>query len=124
MVLIIGGAYQGKRAFARQSFGFGEEEIFTCDGPELDLTKPCVDRLELWVRACLENGTDPVQYLEARRAQWEDSVLICRDIFCGVVPLGGENRAWRQTTGRLCQYLAGQARQVSRLFCGLEHRLK
>ena len=50
--------------------------------------------------------------------------LICRDIFCGVVPMGAENRAWRQKTGRLCQYLSREAEQVSRIFCGLEQRMK
>jgi adenosyl cobinamide kinase/adenosyl cobinamide phosphate guanylyltransferase len=50
--------------------------------------------------------------------------LILQDIFCGVVPMGAENRAWRQRTGRLAQYLSKEATQVSRIFCGLEQRLK
>ena len=29
-----------------------------------------------------------------------------------------------EETRRLCQYLAGQADRVSRIFCGLEQRLK
>ncbi|MBR2131015.1 MAG: hypothetical protein IJ955_00510 [Oscillospiraceae bacterium] len=32
--------------------------------------------------------------------------------------MGAEMRAWRQTTGRLCQYLSREAKQVSRIFCG------
>ena len=67
---------------------------------------------------------DPVGYFETHRENWEDSVLILRDIFCGVVPMGAENRAWRQRTGRLAQYLSKEAKQVSRIFCGLEQRLK
>ena len=51
-------------------------------------------------------------------------ILIMQDIFCGVVPMGAENRAWRQRTGRLSQYLSKEANQVSRIFCGLEQRLK
>ena len=38
--------------------------------------------------------------------------------------LSAENRAWRQRTGRLAQYLSKEAKQVSRIFCGLEQRLK
>ena len=49
---------------------------------------------------------------------------LCKDIFCGVVSMGAENRAWRQRTGRLAQYLSKEATQVSRIFCGLEQRLK
>ncbi len=50
--------------------------------------------------------------------------FICRDMFCGVVPMGAETRAWRQDTGRLTQYLSREAEHVSRIFCGLEQRLK
>ena len=42
----------------------------------------------------------------------------------GVVPLGADMRAWRQMNGLLCRYLSGEAARVSRLFCGLEERLK
>ena len=50
--------------------------------------------------------------------------LILRDVFCGVVPLDPQTRLWRQKTGRLAQYLSKEASQVSRIFCGLEQRLK
>ena len=52
------------------------------------------------------------------------SFLICCDIFCGVVPMGADMRAWRDMTGRLCAYLSGEAQGVFRLFCGLEQKLK
>jgi adenosyl cobinamide kinase/adenosyl cobinamide phosphate guanylyltransferase len=38
--------------------------------------------------------------------------------------MDAEDRAWRQRTGRLAQYLSREATQVSRIFCGLEQRLK
>jgi len=40
------------------------------------------------------------------------------------VPMEAETRAWRQKTGRLANYLSKEAKQVSRIFCGLEQRLK
>ena len=67
---------------------------------------------------------DPIGYLDAHRALWQDSVIILRDMFCGVVPCSPEERAWRQKTGRLAQYLGREAERVSRIFCGLEQRLK
>ena len=63
-------------------------------------------------------------YFESHTGEWQDSVLICQDISCGVVPMSAELRLWRNETGRLCRYLAQRARQVSRIFCGLEQRLK
>ena len=34
MVLIIGGAYQGKLDFAKSAFGLSESDVFTCTGGE------------------------------------------------------------------------------------------
>ena len=120
MILIIGGAYQGKLTFAKETFGITDADVYICSEDEIDFSKRCIYQIEVFT-ACNE---DPIGYFETHREDWQDSILICQDIFCGVVPMGAENRAWRQKTGRLCQYLAGEAQQVSRIFCGLEQRLK
>ena len=124
MVLIIGGAYQGKRDYAKKAYHLTENDIFTCNGTKIDFSKKCIDRLEEFVLACVREGIDPESYLREHEALWQDCVFICRDIFCGVVPMDPVIRKWRHTTGLVCQYLAGQATQVSRIFCGLEQRLK
>ena len=82
MVLIIGGAYQGKLDFAKSAFGLSESDVFTCTGGEIDFSRRCVDRIEEFTLS------------------------------------------WRQMNGLLCRYLSGEAARVSRLFCGLEERLK
>lgn len=124
MVLIIGGAYQGKLDFARQLYDLTQEEIFTCTDCKIDFSKRCVNALEEFTYGCVVEGVDAVEYLKANRAKWQESILICQDITCGVVPLGSDMRAWRRETGRLCQYLSAEADHVSRIFCGLEQRLK
>lgn len=124
MKLIIGGAYQGKRDFAKAAFHLEEKDIFTCAGEEIDFSAPCIDKIEEFTLACIKAGKDPIALFQASESQWAGSVLICQDIFCGVVPLEAELRQWRQETGRLCQYLTKNAAQVSRIFCGLEQRLK
>ena len=124
MVLIIGGAYQGKLAFARETFALSEGDIFTCTDGRIDFSRRCVDRLEEYVLACVREGVDPASLFASSPESWADSILICRDLSCGVVPISAEERAWRNETGRLCQYLAARADRVSRLFCGLEQRLK
>ena len=118
MILIIGGAYQGKLEFARETLGV--TDVFTCTGAEIDFSHPCIYGIEEFAAV----HPDPVGYFEAHRAQWRNCVLILEDIFSGVVPMGAENRAWRQRTGRLAQYLSREADRVSRIFCGLEQRLK
>ena len=124
MILIIGGAYQGKLDYAKSAFDLAPEDIFTCTGTEIDFSKPCINGLEEFCYACIQEGLDPVASIQARRADWQDSIFICNDLSSGVVPIDPVQRQWRHTTGRLCQYLAGQAGQVSRIFCGLEQRLK
>ena len=120
MILIIGGAYQGKLDFARDTFGVTDADVFVCGAGEIDFSKRCIYKIEEFTYA----HPDPISYFKMHRGQWQDSVLILQDIFCGVVPMGAENRAWRQKTGRLAQYLSREAEQVSRIFCGLEQRLK
>ena len=124
MTLIIGGAYQGKLAFARETFSLAEEDVFTCSGTEIDFSKPFINALEEFTLACIRQGADPVAFLREHRAQWERTIFICQDLFCGVVPIDTELRAWRHTTGLVCQYLSREAERVSRIFCGLEQRLK
>ena len=120
MILIIGGAYQGKLDFAKEAFGITDEDVYFCGDGKIDFSKRCVCKIEDFTFS----HPDPVGYFESHRADWLDSILILQDIFCGVVPMGAENRAWRQRTGRLAQYLSREAAQVNRIFCGLEQRLK
>lgn len=124
MILIIGGAYQGKRDFAKTAFHLKDEAIFTCQGSEIDFSAPCIDHLEEFTLACVREGKDACGILKAHMPQLKDTVLICQDIFCGVVPMEADYRAWRNVTGQLCQYLSREANRVSRIFCGLEQRLK
>ena len=120
MILIIGGAYQGKLDFAKDTFGIAEEDIYTCSAGEMDFSKRCIYGLEEFTWG----HPDPAAYFREHRDEWEDSVLILRDVFCGVVPMDPATRLWRQKTGRLAQYLSKEASRVSRVFCGLEQRLK
>lgn len=120
MILIIGGAYQGKLDFAKEVFDITEDDVYICTKDNIDFTKRCIYKIESFTA----HHPDPIAYFESHRKDWQDSILIVQDVFCGVVPMGAENRSWRQRTGRLAQYLSKEATQVSRLFCGLEQRLK
>ena len=120
MILLIGGAYQGKLDYAKDTFGITDADVYTCSSGEIDFSKRCICKIEEFTL----HHPDPVRYFMESRESWQDSILIIRDIFCGVVPMDAEDRAWRQRTGRLAQCLSHEATQVSRIFCGLEQRLK
>ena len=120
MILIIGGAYQGKLDYVKETFGIADSDVYTCGAGGIDFSKRYICKIEEFTY----DHPDPIGYFQTHRDEWKDSILILQDIFCGVVPMGAETRAWRQRTGRLSQYLSREATQVSRIFCGLEQRLK
>ena len=124
MDLIIGGAYMGKRSFAMERYGFSAEDIGDAAADGLDFSKPCTTHLEAFVFSCIHREMDSVAWFQSHRDCWADSVLICRDISAGIVPLQPEDRRWREETGRLLQYLAGEAEHVYQVFCGLGVALK
>ena len=113
MILIFGGAYQGKREFAKEQFP---------DIPVFD------DALENFTWACC--AEDPAMRCEAAdlmrqcREEWQDKILIINDVSQGIVPTNERTRAFREMNGRLMNYLASEADEVWRVFCGIGRRIK
>ena len=122
MVLIIGGAYQGKTAYAQTKYALRDAEIFTCEGEALDLTARCLRHLERFALACVRAGKEPADVLAGLALSGK--VLICEDISCGVVPMDAAERAWRERHGALLQQLSRRSETVIRIFCGLPQQLK
>ena len=122
MILIIGGAYQGKTAYAKQTYGLQDADIFTCETELLDLSARCLRHLERFALACVRTGKEPADVLGG--LDLSEKILICEDISCGVVPIDPEQRAWREAVGRMNAMLAARAERVTRIFCGLPMELK
>lgn len=102
-ILIVGGAAQGKSAFAR------------CISPEADI----VDNLQDIVREAMKQGK-PVPTAEA----FLHKTVVCNELGCGVVPMDVMERDWREYTGRLCCDIAARADRVYRLCCGIPQCIK
>lgn len=124
MKLVFGGAYQGKLTWAREAYGLAQDRCFDCREGLPQSSMDCLHHLEEFTYVCAKEGLDAVQEMEKRRALWQDAVLILRDIGSGVVPMDKTERAWREENGKLLRHLAKEAERVSRIFCGLEERLK
>ena len=119
MELVIGGAYQGKRDFAKEKFALADSDIYTStEDSEPDWSARCLEHVERYVFYCVINDQPVSEKLR------EDAVVLCDDIFCGVVPIDPMERAWREETGRLMGRVTAQAASVHRVFCGLGLRLK
>ena len=46
MVLIIGGIWQGKLDFAKETFGITDADVFICTNGEIDFSKRCIYSVE------------------------------------------------------------------------------
>ncbi len=125
MVLIFGGAYQGKLDFAMKKFNIKDTDIFTCTEDSFpDFSKKIIDRAELFFLKCVKDGIEPRDILCENINMLQDKIVIARDISQGIVPIDSVQRAWREASGRAMMYLAGEAEEVYRVFCGLSEKLK
>lgn len=126
MVLITGGAYQGKVDFAVDKFNISRKDIYTCTRDKVELPEGAgiINNVEELVWACLANDRDPLKYLAARKSRWNKSVMIVNDISCGIVPMDKNERIFREAVGRTTMYLAQEAIAVVRVFAGIGKRLK
>ena len=112
MMLIIGGAGQGKLDYVLQKTGYAPDQV--AHTPEEAKTLPIFDGVEEWP------DLDEEELLSVN----PNLILICDEVGCGVVPVDPAERAWREETGRLCCELAQKADRVERIFCGLSMVLK
>lgn len=124
MELIIGGAYQGKLEYAKAVHSLEDKDIYKCKEEPVQLGAKCIYGLESYTLWCAKNKKEPVEYFKSTKGLWRDSVIICSDISCGVVPIDPVMRAWREANGRLVNYLSGEADRVVRVFCGLPQVIK
>ncbi|MDO4323655.1 MAG: bifunctional adenosylcobinamide kinase/adenosylcobinamide-phosphate guanylyltransferase [Lachnospiraceae bacterium] len=148
MKLIIGGAYQGKLAYAKKEYHLTEgwldggtcppEAILSCSGiynfheyvKRMVNTDNIVSESEQFSRIFLQ--TDNLSGLEQQAEAFAemlcrknpDIVIISNELGYGVVPMEKEDRLWREAVGRICTGLASRADEVIRVVCGMGQRLK
>lgn len=114
MLLILGGAYQGKLSWAQTRFCWRPEDLCDLSAGYVP-GKKCYYHLEALTR--LDPMPDAPDLMRA-------DAVIAREIGSGVVPMDAGERAWRERHGALLRRLAGEAGGVVRIFCGLPEVLK
>lgn len=119
MELIIGGAFQGKSAYAKEKHPeicwkegkeLGAEEIFTAAG---------VLNFHEFVRKEMQAGKDMEGFGEELAKRNPDLILTSCEIGYGVVPVDAFDRAYREKVGRICTILASHSQRVTRVICGI-----
>lgn len=113
MILIVGSAASGKRAYA-QSLGYGPEDM----SPEADSPAPVLYDLQALV------ARDPEGAEALLPVLLKKEVVICNEVGSGIIPADPHQRRAREQTGRLCILLAQKAGRVLRLVCGIPQIIK
>ncbi|MEE0742438.1 MAG: bifunctional adenosylcobinamide kinase/adenosylcobinamide-phosphate guanylyltransferase [Emergencia sp.] len=126
MVLIFGGAYQGKLEYVLSTYKLAEKDVYHCDMESMviNFDKKVIYGLDRFVLACVKEGINALECLEEHIDKFSDKIVICDDISQGVVPVDTIERAWREMNGRCMTYLGQAADSVTRVFCGIGTKVK
>lgn len=122
--MIIGGAYQGKLAFAQEKY---PDVIWTdgkiCSEKELEDAQG-IYGFHHYIERRIKSGK-PVEGLAEDLIRKNPSVMIITDeIGYGIVPIDKTEREYREMTGRICTRLAAFSEKVYRVTCGVGQTIK
>lgn len=121
MILVFGGAYQGKLAYVMERFGFEEDDVYRCrdDDAAVPEGRRVIYELDKWILALVKTDVDSSAAVKSFVADNSFAVVVCNDISCGVVPEDPVCRKWREATGRALAEIASASEEVIRVFCGI-----
>ena len=137
MVLIIGGAWQGKLAFARElaeekktayepntSYGSCKVAEGSTDSFEAALDCQIIHGFHEYVRRLLKENKSVEAFIEEIERQNPEVIITSNELGCGIVPMDRNDREWREASGRASVRLAKNSVRVYRLVCGIASRIK
>lgn len=119
MEMIIGGAFQGKSALAKQKY----PEVIWADGAEADWEKLShaegILGFHEYIRKEMKAGKDISSLAEDLIRVNPEVILVSDEVGYGVVPIDAFDRAYREAVGRICTKLAAYSHRVTRVACGI-----
>lgn len=126
MIMITGGAFQGKTEYAKKRFGFSDDEILNGGSCDLEafFNAKCVTDYQLAVKRLLEENADPEKFTRRLCRENSGAVIIINEIGGGIIPLEKSERIWREETGRSGCIIAENSCEVIRLVCGIPTKIK
>ena len=124
MILVFGGAYNGKLAYVKEKYNIKDDDIFYCALDTLDFDKKVICGLHVCIREMILKGKDPLEYIKNNIEKLEKKIIITDDIGMGIVPIEKTDRMWRDAHGKCVQYLSLNSKKVIRIFFGIEKVLR
>lgn len=125
MILITGGAWQGKRAYADAHYPKRTQIVNgqTAEPAQL-LQAERIDNLHLWIRRMCEQGGDVYAFCEQLIKENPSVIVTMDEIGSGVIPIDAFELSYREACGRIGCLLAAQSTKVIRVFCGIGKEIK
>lgn len=123
MKLIIGGAYNGKLNYLKDTLGVQEKDICYVQDT-LDLSKSVLYGIHHFIYHNALIGISSLPIFEEHLNDLNDKIIVCDEISSGIVPLKKEERFYREEVGRILQLLSRESSSITRIFCGIEVVLK
>lgn len=129
MVLITGGAWQGKTDFAKNYLLEKEDRrLKIVDGSQAAeedwLQADLFTDFHLWVARLLREDRDVYEAVNRMMEENPSITVTVNELGCGIVPVDAFDRNWRETTGRVCCLLAQKSTEVYRVTCGVATKIK
>jgi adenosylcobinamide kinase/adenosylcobinamide-phosphate guanylyltransferase len=121
MILVTGGCFQGKTAYACETFGISKEEAvdgMICPMDAIYQAK-LLYHFHEYIRRGMQEDPDFQLDLEKIKTQNPNLILVTNELGYGVVPVDRFDRAYRERTGRISCRIAQEATEVHRVVCGL-----
>ena len=118
MILIFGGAYQGKLEYAKKMYEIdfidgsiaGVDEIYSAKG---------IYNFDKFIKRCMVEKTDMQQLLDELKEKNNDVVIVSTEVGAGIVPVDKNERDFREAVGRICTKIAANSIEVHRVTCGI-----
>lgn len=127
MKLVIGGHAQGKLNYLLQKEKLNENAVYNGCLPKLSETENetvVINRFHEWMRTQIMEGNSPEEEILFFTDRCKNCIIISDEIGNGIIPLDAFEREYRERTGRILVELAGRARAVERVICGIAQKIK
>ena len=123
MIMITGGAYEGKTDFVKTHYGCEITDGKSCDFESV-FTVECVSNYHLLVKRLIESRQDTLAFTERLCRKNPNIIVITDEIGCGIIPLDKSDRIWREQVGRAGLLIAKNSDTVVRFICGIPNVIK
>lgn len=124
MILIIGGAYHNKLAYALKTYNILKEDMQNgrqCPVNEA-FSKKGIYNLHLLIKRYMEQGLLNSENYFQIIEQINNSnieIIICNEIGSGIIPLDKFEREYRDMVGRIVSELSAISHKVERIYYGI-----